>query len=124
MSSEVGAGAAALAAVPPDQAAVRHAFRIAFGVTFAFALAEGLDWSASFLTPVLVLQHLAGQRRAPTLAAALAFVAALGVPLALVLLAAPVVLPHPDLYLGAIALATFVGFTSRPAALRSIPSSC
>jgi hypothetical protein len=110
MSSEVGSAGVISVAAPQQRAAVRSALRIAFGVTFAFALAEGLGWSVTFLTPVLVLQLLAAQRRTPRLAEALGFVVALGGPLGLVLLLAPVLLPYPELYLGAIALAVFAGF--------------
>jgi hypothetical protein len=62
------------------------------------------------LTPILLLQLLAVEQRAPTLAGALGFLIALGTPLGLVLLLGPVLLPYPDLYLGAIAVAICAGF--------------
>jgi hypothetical protein len=110
MSFDAQPGGAIVTAVARNDAVVRHALRIACGVAFAAALAQGLGWGASFLAPVLLLYLLAVQWRAPTLASGLGFLIALGAPLGLVLLLGPALLPHPDLYLGAIALAAFVGF--------------
>jgi uncharacterized membrane protein YccC len=110
MSSEVRPAAALVGAVTPDAAVLRHALRLACGVAVASALAQALGWGASFLAPVLLLQLLAVERRAPTLAHALGFLIALGTPLGLILLLGPALLTWPDLYLGAVALAVCAGF--------------
>jgi hypothetical protein len=103
-SRAVAAGAAF------EAAAVRHALRIACGVTLAFAVAEALGWRASFLAPVLALQLLAAPGPAPSLAAGVGFVAALALPLAVTLVLGPTLLPFPDLYVLAITAAVFAGF--------------
>jgi hypothetical protein len=84
--------------------------RIACGVTLAFGVAEAMEWRASFLAPVLALQLLALPAPAPSLAAGIAFVAALALPLALTLLLGPALLPFADVYVLAIAAAVFAGF--------------
>ena len=46
----------------------RAAFRIAFGVTGAFAIAEALDWDFTFVGPMLAAQMLVKLPRPPTIA--------------------------------------------------------
>ena len=60
-------------AVARDMVPLRYAaFRIAFGVTGCFALAEALDWDFTFVGPMLAAQMLVKIRHAPTIAQGLA----------------------------------------------------
>ena len=96
MSAEAAAASRALATWRADLRLVRI-FRYAVGSTLAVALAMGIDWQLSFLTPILALSFFAPPARRPKPKAMAAFIgivaaaAAFGVFVSATLLVYPVV---------------------------------
>ena len=96
MSAESGTASATLATWHTDRRLVRT-FRYAVGTTLAVALAMGIDWQLSFLTPILALSFLAPPARRPEPKSIAVFIgvvaaaAAVGVFVSATLLVYPVV---------------------------------
>jgi hypothetical protein len=87
----------ASAAVAPEAGPLRHAaFRIAFGVTGSFALAEALDWDFTFVGPMLVAQLLIKMQRPPTIRQGVALLIVIALSTGLVLLLATFFLRTPS----------------------------
>jgi Protein of unknown function (DUF2955) len=82
----------------------RSAFRIAFGVTGAFALAEALNWDFTFLGPMLAAQSLVKLRRPPTAAQGFAFILVIAITNGIVLLLATSLVGAPAVLLLALGL--------------------
>ena len=90
-----------------DAAARRAAFRIAFGVTGAFAIAEALDWDFTFVGPMLAAQLLIKLPRPPTIAQGLGLLVIIALTNGLVLLLATSLIGAPGALLLALGLVLY-----------------
>src|ERR1700694_738158 len=90
-----------------DQAAIRHALRIAGGVAVPFVVGEALGWPLAFLSSVLALQVLASRQPPPTLLGGAAAVAAIAIAFFAAILLTGAVLSLPILFILATGLAVF-----------------
>ncbi|MBW2217373.1 MAG: DUF2955 domain-containing protein, partial [Deltaproteobacteria bacterium] len=81
--------------------------RYAVGSTLAMAVAMGLDWPLSFLTPVLTLSFLASPAPRPTLKMGFGFVLTIAIASYVGLLVGRLLLPYPLVYIPFVGLLLF-----------------
>src|SRR5215211_9456699 len=82
----------------------RAAFRLAFGVTSSFAIAEALDWDFTFVGPMLAAQLLVKMQRPPTIAQGLGLVVIIALTTSLVLVLTNWLISAPAVLILALAL--------------------
>src|SRR5690554_1447292 len=80
------------------------ALRLAFGVTCCFALAEALDWDATFLAPLLAAQMLVKLHRPPGLAQGLSLLVLIALSTGAVLAITAAFIGNPTVLIAALAL--------------------
>jgi len=102
-----------------DTAALRRAgYRIAFGVTGSFAVAEAMDWDFTFVGPMLAAQILIKLRRPPSLGQGIGLLAVVAVTNLLVLLLSTALVAAPAVLIMAIGLlfclTTYAQFRGAP----------
>jgi hypothetical protein len=98
MSAEAGAASGTLAAWRADLRLVR-VFRYAVGSTLAVALAMGIDWQLSFLTPILALSFFAPPAKCPAPKAMAGFVGIVALAGAFGVLISATLLVYPAVFL-------------------------
>jgi hypothetical protein len=111
----MSANAVAASLAGPESIDLRtlRTLRYAVGATIAMALALGLDWRLSYLTPVLALSFLSSQSPRPTLKAGASFVAVVALACLCGLLLSRFVMPYPLVYIPFSGLVLFRIFYAR-----------
>lgn len=92
-----------------DGTAARRACRLALGVTAGFVVAEGFDWSFSFLPPMLAVTLLA-QPRCPSVRQGLGVLAVIVLTMGFALLLTAGLITDPAVLVPALALVLFLSF--------------
>src|SRR5918993_5750301 len=82
----------------------RAAFRLAFGVTSSFVVAEALDWDFTFVGPMLAAQLLVKMPRPPTIAQGLGLVVIIALTTGFVLLLVNSLISAPTVLILALGL--------------------
>jgi hypothetical protein len=98
------------AAASDTTGARNAALRLAFGVTGCFALAEVLDWDATFLAPLLAANMLVKTPRPPSLAQGLAVVILFALSTAIVLVLSMLVISNPQVLIKGLLQLFFLSF--------------
>ena len=96
----------------------RSGYRIAFGVTGCFAVAEAMDWDFTFVGPMLAAQILVKLRRPPTLGQGIGLLAVVALTNGLVLLLSTALIAAPGVLILALGLlfclTTYAQFRGAP----------
>jgi uncharacterized membrane protein YccC len=99
----------------------RQVLRYAVGSTLAMALALGIGWPLSFLTPVLALSFLATPAPRPTLKAGIGFVLVIVVACLAGLVLSRLFLPYPFVHIPLIGLVLFRLFDAKARGAPMLP---